>query len=208
MDGYLHCEPKVLPRADLDQFAVSGGASSVTKNIHATKVDLIRDDKAADAITICDTPGFGDTKGHEMEISNGLGIIHALKRAGSIKPVVVLDHRTMDGARWMPLRKNLSTKKAMMGRETLEFSPFAYIFTRCEGKSQRRIKKQLAGVQKKLPSDPYDILGGNAEDKDSLDALLTDMISKTEPDDVICIDPEEADEAQGTFLALVERKPH
>ena len=140
-------------------------------------------------ITICDTPGFGDTKGAEMEIANGLGIIHALKRSASIKPVLVLDHKSMDANRWYALRKNLSTIIAMMGHKSLDFSSFSYIFTRCEGKSKKRISKQLSGFQNTVRSDP------KMKDKDILDALLTDMISKTKPDDVICIDPEEPDDA-------------
>jgi hypothetical protein len=53
----------------------------VTTTIQATTIPLEND-----FVTICDTPGFGDTKGHEREISNGLGIIHALKGTASIKP--------------------------------------------------------------------------------------------------------------------------
>ncbi|CAB9503320.1 expressed unknown protein [Seminavis robusta] len=203
VDGYSHYKPKELPNPDLLQFAVSGGATSVTKSIHATTIELEGEDGAKQPITICDTPGFGDTKGPEMEIANNLGIIHALKRAASIKVVVVLDHRTMDGARWQPLRQNLSTVVAMMGRDKpIDFSTFGYVFTRCEGRSKKRIHKQLAGFQKTLRKDPAGILGGNVGDKDILDAMLTDMISKTQPGDAICIDPEESDDAADTLKSL------
>ena len=147
-------------------------------------------------ITICDTPGFGDTKGIEMEISSGLGIIHALKGAASIKPVIVIDHNGMNNSKFAPLRKTLSTVIAMMGCDSIDFSPFSYIFTRCEGRTSKRISKQLAGFQNGIRLDP------TIENKDILDALLTDMISKTKPEDVICIDPEEPDDAPDTLARL------
>jgi hypothetical protein len=169
----------------------------VTTIIQACTFTFKQDDGKDDIITICDTPGFGDTKGKEMDISNGLGIIHALKCAASIKPVIVIDHRTMDGSRFSPLRKNLSTVIAMIGRESIDFSPFAYIFTRCEGKNKNRISKQLSGFQK-VVRDDLDI-----EDKDILDLLLTDMICKTKPGEAICIDPEEHDDAPDTLKRLL-----
>jgi hypothetical protein len=89
--GLDHYEPRNLS-PDLAQFAVSGGATSVTQTIHATTVEL---PNGAGSITIYDTPGFGDTKGSEMEISNGLGVIHALKRAATVKLVLVIDHKGM-----------------------------------------------------------------------------------------------------------------
>jgi hypothetical protein len=197
VDGFAHYKPIELADKNLTKFTVSGGAKSVTTTIQAVCVPFKRDDGKDDSITICDTPGFGDTKGIEQDLSNGLGIIHALKGAASIKPVVVIDYSTMHGSRWGPLRKNLSTVIAMIGRESIDFSPFTYVFTRCEGKNQKRISKQLSGFQKVIQEDP------NIEDKDILYALLTDMISKTKPGEAICIDPEETDDAPGTLKRLL-----
>ena len=77
----------------------------MTTTIQATTITLKEEGSGQqERITICDTPGFGDSKGNEQEISNGLGIVHALKGAASIKPVIVMDHRSMDGGRWLALR--------------------------------------------------------------------------------------------------------
>ncbi|OEU06604.1 hypothetical protein FRACYDRAFT_254152 [Fragilariopsis cylindrus CCMP1102] len=197
VDGFAHYKPVELANENLTKFAVSGGAKSVTTTIQAVCVPFKRDDGRDDSITICDTPGFGDSKGVEQDISNGLGIIHALKGAASIKPVICIDQRTMDASQWLPLRKNLSTVIAMIGRESIDFSPFAYIFTRCEGKDKKRISKKLEGFRKVIQEDP------NIEDSDILYALLTDMISKAKPGEAICIDPEETDDAPDTLKRLL-----
>jgi hypothetical protein len=197
VDGFAHYKPIELANKNLAKFAVSGGAKSVTTTIQAVCVPFKRDDGKDDSITICDTPGFGDSKGVEQDISNGLGIIHALKGAASIKPVICIDQRTMDASRWLPLRKNLSTVIVMIGRESIDFSPFAYIFTRCEGKDKKRISKKLEGFKKVIQEDP------NLEDKDILYALLIDMISKSKPGEAICIDPEETDDAPNTLKRLL-----
>jgi len=43
-----------------------------------------------DEIYICDSPGFGDTSGSEVDISNGIGIVEALKGCKSVKILVVV----------------------------------------------------------------------------------------------------------------------
>jgi len=39
---------------------------------------------------LCDTPGFGDTSGAEVDVANGIGIVNALKQANSVVPVILL----------------------------------------------------------------------------------------------------------------------
>lgn len=86
----------------------------------------------------------------------------------------------------------------MIGREYVDFSPFSYIFTRCEWKNKNRISKQLSGFQNVVRDDP------DIEDKDVLDLLLTDMICRTKPVEAICIDPEEPDDAPDTLKRLLD----
>lgn len=114
----------MLPNPELVEFAVTGGSQSVTKTIHATAVTL----ENGETVTICDTPGFGDSAGAEMDISNGIGIVHALRRAASVKPVLVLNYQTMRFNRYQGLRETLGTVTKMMGKTT-DFSSFGYIFT-------------------------------------------------------------------------------
>ncbi len=39
---------------------------------------------------ICDSPGFGDTAGAEVDIANSIGIIEAIKMSKSVRPVILV----------------------------------------------------------------------------------------------------------------------
>lgn len=41
-------------------------------------------------LVICDSPGFGDNAGVEVDIANGVGMINALHGAASVRVVVLL----------------------------------------------------------------------------------------------------------------------
>jgi hypothetical protein len=41
-------------------------------------------------ITFCDSPGFGDNRGNEVDIANGIGIVKAVKGCKSVRLVIVL----------------------------------------------------------------------------------------------------------------------
>jgi hypothetical protein len=167
-----HYEARELPSKELAQFAVSGGATSVTVTINAATISLPN----GNPITICDTPGFGDTKGVEMEIANGLGIIHALKKAKSVRPVLVFDREGMSTSRFTLLRKTLQIVIAMMGKQP-NFSACQYIFTRCDQKKRKNVHKQLSHFRESRRENPEE----STEDDVIFDALLDDMIRKTNP---------------------------
>ena len=46
---------------------------------------------------ICDTPGFNDSEGQEMNVSNGLGIVRAVSLAKSVKVFFVISKADTDG---------------------------------------------------------------------------------------------------------------
>ncbi len=48
-------------------------------------------------LVICDTPGFGDSGGVEVDIANGVGMINALLGAASVRVVVILPYDSLLG---------------------------------------------------------------------------------------------------------------
>lgn len=50
-------------------------------------------------LVICDSPGFGDSAGVEVDIANGVGMINALYGAASVRVVVILAYDALTGNR-------------------------------------------------------------------------------------------------------------
>ena len=89
---------------DLKQIATKQNATeSVTRFVSSTSLNL----KAAEAkqygenvkneIELCDTPGFNDSKGPEIDVSNGLGVVKAVSLAESVKVLLVISTADIDG---------------------------------------------------------------------------------------------------------------
>ncbi|CAF4569908.1 unnamed protein product [Rotaria sp. Silwood2] len=45
-----------------------------------------------DSFVLCDSPGFEDTSGPEVDIANGFGIVKAIKGSKSVKPVILISY--------------------------------------------------------------------------------------------------------------------
>ena len=72
---------------------VSALAKSETRYITAVPLDyalLGHKHHQLESIVLCDTPGFGDTAGPEVDIANGIGIINAIKGSKSVRPVILV----------------------------------------------------------------------------------------------------------------------
>ena len=75
-------------------FLTSPEAKSCTRYINAVKVPEKMYKKTFPVnkrnIVICDSPGFGDSAGVEVDIANCVGMINALHTAQSVRIVVIL----------------------------------------------------------------------------------------------------------------------
>jgi hypothetical protein len=50
-------------------------------------------------VTLTDTPGFGDSSGVEVDIANSVGVIRAVSKCKSVRPVIILSQKSI-GDRW------------------------------------------------------------------------------------------------------------
>ena len=94
----VHIEPKEpYPNNALNNVITSSEAESETRYITPISVNLKDiggyDDKN---VIICDSPGFGDTAGAEVDIANGYGIIEAIKECKSVRPVFLFSYKELE----------------------------------------------------------------------------------------------------------------
>ena len=130
------------------------------------------------SIVLCDSPGFGDTAGIEVNIANGIGTVRAVQKCNSVKPLVVLDAKSLNVKRGASIRELGQTVtrfiKNLESSETLRTC--SYIFTKCSTSVEDNahpscINPTLTDLLRNLTAEEK----GNT----TFVALLKDMVEKT-----------------------------
>jgi energy-coupling factor transporter ATP-binding protein EcfA2 len=87
--------------------------------------------RSTETISLCDTPGFLETRGPEMQIATGQGIVDAVKKAKCVWPVIVIGRDSV-GPKWHIFRDLLKTIAAFIEKipSLIQNGGFTYIFTR------------------------------------------------------------------------------
>ncbi|CAF0744473.1 unnamed protein product [Adineta steineri] len=153
------------------------------------------------SIILCDSPGFKDTHGAEVDIANGLGIVKAIKGCKSVKPIVLNSSKSI-GDKCEGVKKLAYVLVGMIPDIHDHIKAFSYIFTKYTQKEGKTIHAYLVDINNKL----------NDEEKSdiSFTVVLKDMLIKTRKDALV-LDPingnpgEILDElAKGTFITHPE----
>jgi hypothetical protein len=82
--------------AKLARVHVGGGGNSVMRVITPIRITFEYENELI-SVFVCDTPGFKDTAGVEVDVANSIGLINAVRGARSVRPVVIIS--TQDGPR-------------------------------------------------------------------------------------------------------------
>ena len=145
---------------------------SVTKAIVAVPVQYrsigIEEDGE---FVLVDTPGFGDTAGAEVDIANSIGIVKAVHKARSVKPVVFVSQMFF-GERGGGMTKLVDTLAHFIGDVKCTKESIHWLFTKYPIESKFSINETLRSVMR-----------SNRDKEDRHTAaveLLQDAIDKTE----------------------------
>ncbi|RNA15557.1 helicase carboxy-terminal domain [Brachionus plicatilis] len=88
-----HYEPFDI-QPNLQNVITSNSSNSETRFILPIDINLERINRT-DYITICDTPGFNDSAGAEVDIANTFGIVKAIRCCQSVRLVVLISRRSL-----------------------------------------------------------------------------------------------------------------
>jgi hypothetical protein len=127
-NGLDHIEPYEVRNPELEKITTSPGSSSETLYITAVEVDY-----KGDSYFLCDSPGFGDTRGEVIDIANGLGIFKAIGHCKSVRPVIVISEKSF-GERFIGLREIAHLLTKMIKNFSGEVGNFSFLFTKYKGK--------------------------------------------------------------------------
>jgi energy-coupling factor transporter ATP-binding protein EcfA2 len=132
INGVAHFEPSEVKNEHLRDVKTSREMRSETRYLSAVPVqfsDISGDEIDDDNIVICDTPGFEDTGGPEIDIANGVGVYNAVKEAESVLPVILFSEKSI-GERGVGLRKILRLLIKMIPANDEYKDEFSYVFTK------------------------------------------------------------------------------
>ena len=121
---------------------------SVTKAIVAVPVQYRSIGIEQDGeFVLVDTPGFGDTAGAEVDISNSIGIVKAVHKARSVKPVVFVSQMFF-GERGGGMTKLIDTLANFIGDVKRTKDSIHWLFTKYPIESKFSINETLRSVMR------------------------------------------------------------
>jgi septin family protein len=85
-EGHIQARP--MPKK-LKSLVASAAMKSETRYINPIDFEYTNLEGKKIKLMIVDTPGFGDTQSIEVDISNSIGIIKAVREANSVYPVFI-----------------------------------------------------------------------------------------------------------------------
>lgn len=97
------------------------------------------------AVTLCDTPGFEDTSGAEVDIPNGIGIIRAARQCRTVRPVVLLSRLSI-GDKSEGLLQLMRTVANLMNNLPQHLTSFSFLLTK--GQTVQDIRDRASSLQK------------------------------------------------------------
>ena len=170
-NGYYHIVPTEIKNHDLEQVKTSLKMTSETRYITPVTVNFSDVNGLNDgSVVLCDSPGFGDTEGAEVDIANGVGIIQAIKGCKSVKPVVLFSYKRI-GDKCEGVKTLVHLLAGFMPSIKDHMSAFSYVFTKYPDQERKTISETLTAVYKDLTEDEKSDIG--------FTDVLKDMIKKT-----------------------------
>lgn len=170
-DGFLHLAPKSYMNPAHAKFKTSYSQDPTTRAIQAAKVRVA----GRGEVAICDVPSYDVAICLEEDISLGMGMVQAIQRAKSVRPVVVLSREGM-GNRFGNLPETLRIVRRLFrnisSKEDLK--PFSYVFTKYDEKHRLLLHKQFLALLRNPPK-----LGKG--EQDMFEAFVEDLAEKTDP---------------------------
>ena len=126
---------------------------------------------------LCDTPGFLDTAGPEVDMANGLGIITSIKQCKGVKPVLVFGKMNM-GNRFQFVELTLQILVGIINNLGFKLNCIDYLYTNF-------LKKEEAFLRDRFTQLRDDKLKEKNPLNQLLAKILDDMLEKLSPDKIL-----------------------
>ena len=112
-----------IQNPDLKNVIASPYTNSETRYISPVRISFRGKD-----IILCDSPGFEDTSGPEVDIANCLGIVKAIRGCKTVKPIILLSNKS--GDRFQAVKDIAHILVGMIPSIEEHLCSFSYVFTK------------------------------------------------------------------------------
>ncbi|CAF4463204.1 unnamed protein product, partial [Rotaria sp. Silwood2] len=150
VSGLNHIHPVEIRNPDLKKISTTPFARSETRCIIPVRVHF-KDvgGYSNESIVLCDSPGFEDTSGSEVDIANGIGIVKAIKGCKSVRPVVIISYKSI-GDRLGGIKDLAHTLIELIPEIGDHIRTFSYIFTKFPSNERHTICALLTNAEETL----------------------------------------------------------
>ena len=178
----------------------SSGGVSETSHIIPIRINLLELDIGDPAsIILCDSPGYDDNRGKEIDIANGYGIFEAACQAKSVRLAVILSMFSI-GDKLDKLKEMISILSKLFPNIQQHFKSVQYFFTKFDEKLKGQINQRLRDKLSTLSQE-------EKNESKTYVKLLNDLINKTKKKkDILTINPLEDDRVE-IINSLLELDP-
>ncbi|CAF2869073.1 unnamed protein product [Rotaria sp. Silwood2] len=148
--NHIAVDPASIKNLDLKNVTTSPFAQSETRYITPVRVNF-KDVGAFSKgnIVLCDSPGFEDTGGPEVDIANGIGIVRAIQECQSVRPVILISYKNI-GDRFERLKSLAHMLVGLIPTIEDNINAFSYIFTKYPLHERATIHASLRNVKEKM----------------------------------------------------------
>jgi hypothetical protein len=143
-------------------------------------------------VIFCDTPGFNDTRGTEIDISNGVAVRKCIQQCRGILPVIIISNQL--GDKLEKLRELADVLSLMFLKFDTDINCFKFIFTKFQGSESEKksfLKKKFLSVKEELEKKC-----SNQEKVPESFKMLVSAILDSVKNGFIAIDPFESDRSE------------
>lgn len=191
VEGIQHLRP-ISDLAALDNFKCSPLMKSETQSIHAIEIRAADKKEGDEGLWLCDTPGFGDTSGPEVDIHNGLALIQSLRQCNLVYPVVLCSRSNLESDRAESFIKLLRVLSTMIDNFEELISNTTFLFSKYNKHNRSQVIPLLKNKKKEIRKDKF------------MKGLLGIIIKKLSND---CVVDPLCDSADVVFQKIMDAKP-
>nr|XP_047142448.1 reticulocyte-binding protein homolog 1 [Hydra vulgaris] len=158
---------------DLSKFVISCQACSETKHINPIQINL--KDVNGNFITLCDSPGFSDTTGPEVDIVNSINTTEVISNCKSVRPVILMSCENQ-GGRSEGIVEMVGMIQGMMMNIKDHLPAFTYLFTKYPDAD---VHSKLYNISINIDKHRYAMSKYEYSEYKSFKLVLDDMLTKT-----------------------------